>query len=156
VFLVGEHIRGLQDPLEGRFGRVVGFDDLGALTMLVNQLHGGKKPVDKFSPFILVEIVEPEDDLGVVEAFITQVLANEAPIFAFDVRVIVFVIFSGTSIVNGEIFFETAVISDRYSMPRWIPISDNSLWTAHKDNASAKAAYRPSDVWNRSNWCVAK
>ena len=68
--------------------------------MFLEELHGGHEEVEQQTPLGGVEIVQEGDDCWVIKTFVAQVLSHDGPVFFFDVRIIVFVIFAGTRVLD--------------------------------------------------------
>ena len=100
LFFVFRNRVGFEDSLQRRFGSVVFFDHFRAASIFVYKFGAGYKTVDEHSPLGSVEVVEHGHDDWIIEAFIAQVLPDNAPIFAFDVGVIVFMVFPGAGVLH--------------------------------------------------------
>ncbi len=59
----------------------------------------------KESPFVFVKVVEEINDLRIFETTVAKPLPDVSPVFTFDVSVIVFLVFSGSSELDGIISF---------------------------------------------------
>ena len=81
------------------------FDGFGADSFFGEEFHGGKEEVMKESPFMGIEVIEERDDSGIIEALIPEPLADVCPVLLFDMGVIIFVIGTATSKVDGMISF---------------------------------------------------
>lgn len=72
-------------------GGIEALEGLGADAFFGQEFGRGAEEVVEQAPFVAVEVVEEEeDDLGVIDAAITEPLADMGPVFLFDVGVIVF------------------------------------------------------------------
>jgi hypothetical protein len=92
---------GLQDSLERSFGSVVVFNGLGADSFFVDEFDGGAEEVKKESPFLGVEVIEEGDGFRVIEALVSEPLADMSPVFLFDMGVVIFVIGAAAGEVDG-------------------------------------------------------
>ena len=93
-------MRGLEESLEWGLRRVVAFDDFGFDAQLGDELNRREEEVHEETPLMSVELVESGGDARIVEAIIAQVLADDGPVFSFDMGVIVFLILTGSCILH--------------------------------------------------------
>ena len=53
------------------------------------------------APFVAIEVVQERDDLGVIEAFISEPLADVGPVFLFDMSIVLFVVGAAAGELDG-------------------------------------------------------
>ena len=94
-------MRRIEDSLVRGFGRVMVFDGFGADSFFGEEFHGGAEEVMKESPFLGIEVIEERDDLGIIEALISEPLADMSPVFLFDMGVVIFVIGAASGELDG-------------------------------------------------------
>ena len=92
---------GFQDSLVRGFGFIVTFDGLGSDAFFGQELDGRDEEVVVEPPLDFVKIVHHGNDLGVFEAPVAEPLADVGPVFSFDVSVVIFLVFSGASELDG-------------------------------------------------------
>ena len=73
------------------------FDDFRSDAFFLDKLGGRQKEVEKEAPFVVVEIVEGRDDLGILKTAIGKPLPDLSPVFLFDVSVVIFLVGPGAS-----------------------------------------------------------
>lgn len=95
----------LEGSLVRGFRRVMAFNGFGTDPFLREELHGGAEEIMKESPLFGIEVIEERDDSGIIEALIPEPLADVCPVLLFDMGVIIFVIGTATSKVDGMISF---------------------------------------------------
>ena len=81
------------------------FNGFGPDPFLREELHGRAEEIMKESPLFGIEVVKKRDDSGIIEALISEPLADVSPVFLFDMGVIVFAISTATGKVDGVISF---------------------------------------------------
>ena len=86
------------------FGRVVAFVGFGADSFFGEEFDGGAEEVVEESPFGAVQVIEEGDDLGVIESFISEPLANMGPVFLFDMGVVFVVVGAAAGELDGLFF----------------------------------------------------
>jgi len=62
--------------LEGGLGRIVVFDDVRTVAMLVEEFERGEEEVDQERELVGVEVIQERKDPGIVEPEIAEVLAH--------------------------------------------------------------------------------
>ena len=87
------------------FRRVMVFNGFGTDSFLRDELHGRAEEIMKESPLFGIEVIEERDDTGVIEALISEPLADVGPVLLFDMGVIIFVIGTAAGKVDGRISF---------------------------------------------------
>ncbi len=95
----------LESSLVRGFRRVMTFNGFGADPFLRDELHGRAEEIVEESPFFGIEVIEERDDFGIIEALISEPLADVCPVLLFDMGVIIFVIGTATGKVDGMISF---------------------------------------------------
>ena len=95
----------LEGSLVRGFRRVMAFNGFGTDPFLREELHGGAEEIMEESPLFGIEVIEERDDSGIIEALIPEPLADVCPVLLFDMGVIIFVIGTATSKVDGMISF---------------------------------------------------
>ena len=81
------------------------FNGFGADPFLRDELHGRAEEIKKESPLFGIEVIEERDDSGIIEALISEPLADVGPVLLFDVSVIIFVISAATGKRDGTLSF---------------------------------------------------
>ena len=85
----------------GGFGGVVAFEGFGADSFFGEEFDGGAEEVMEESPFVVVQVIEEGDDLGVIESFVSEPLADMGPVFLFDVGVVFVVVGAAAGELDG-------------------------------------------------------
>jgi len=83
------------------FRGVEDFDNFRAIPLLVDELERRDEEVKVKSPFSKVEIIEQGNCFRFVKSQVTNKLANVSPVLFFNMSIIIFLVFSGTSVLNG-------------------------------------------------------
>lgn len=86
--------------MERGLWRVVGFDGFGARALFVDELDRGEEEVEQESPLGGIELVELSNKVLLIKAFVTKVLSDVSPVFSLDVGVVIFLVFSGSSVLH--------------------------------------------------------
>jgi len=94
-------MRRFEDSLVGGFGCVVVFESFRADSFFGEEFHGGAEEVMKEPPLMTIEVIKERDDLGIIEALVAEPLTDMGPVFLFDMSVVVFVVGSGASKLDG-------------------------------------------------------
>ena len=81
LFGLGGDERRVNDSLVRGFGSVIAFVGFGAASFFGEEFDGGAKEVVEESPFVAVQVIEEGDDLGVIESFVSEPLADVGPVF---------------------------------------------------------------------------
>lgn len=100
---------GFQDSLVRCFGFIVTFDSFGSNAFFGQEFDGGDEEVVVEPPLVFVKVVHHGNDLGIFEALVPEPLTDVGPVFPFDVGVVVFLVFSGASELDGFISFPEIV-----------------------------------------------
>ena len=87
------------------FRGVMTFNGFGTDPFLRDELHGRGEEIKKESPLFGIEVVKKRDDSGIIEALISEPLADVCPVLLFDMGVIIFVIGTAAGKVDGMISF---------------------------------------------------
>jgi hypothetical protein len=95
----------LEGSLVRGFRRVMVFNGFGTDPFLREELHGRAEEIMKESPLFGIEVIEERDDSGIIEALISEPLADVCPVLLFDMGVIIFVIGTASGKVDGMISF---------------------------------------------------
>src|SRR5271157_1193370 len=96
---------GLEGSLVGGFRRVMTFNGFGADPFLRDELHGRAEEIMKESPLFGIEVIEERDDYGIIEALISEPLADVCPVVLFNMGVIIFVIGTARGKRDGTLSF---------------------------------------------------
>ena len=96
----------LEGSLIRGFRRVMAFNGFGTDPFLRDQLHGRAEEIEKESPLFGIEVVKKRDDFGIIEALISEPLADVCPVLLFDMGVIIFVIGTAAGKVDGMLSFD--------------------------------------------------
>jgi hypothetical protein len=105
IFSRGEDMGREEGSLVRGFRRVMTFNGFGTNPFLRDELHGRAEEIMKEPPFFGIEVIEERDGPGVIEALVAEPLADVCPVLLFDMGVIIFVISTATSKVDGMISF---------------------------------------------------
>ena len=81
------------------------FEGFRADAFFFEEFGGGAEEVMEESPLVSIEVVEERDDSGVIEALISEPLADVCPVLLFDMGVIIFVISTATGKRDGTLSF---------------------------------------------------
>jgi hypothetical protein len=95
----------LEGSLARGFRRVMAFNGFGTDSFLGDELHGGAEEIMKESPLFGIEVIEERDDFGIIEALISEPLADVCPVLLFDMGVIIFVVSTATGKIDGTFSF---------------------------------------------------
>ena len=113
IFGALREVCGVQDSKVRGFGIIVDFDDFRAETGFVQELGGRQEKVVEEPPLSRVEIVEELDQLGILEALVTQPLTDMGPVLLLDMGVVVLFVGSG----SGELDRWGSVLEVSDQMP---------------------------------------
>jgi hypothetical protein len=95
----------LEGSLARGFRRVMAFNGFGTDSFLGDELHGGAEEIMKESPLFAIEVIEERDDFGIIEALISEPLADVCPVLLFDMGVIIFVVSTATGKIDRTFSF---------------------------------------------------
>ena len=95
----------LEGSLARGFRRVMAFNGFGTDSFLGDELHGGAEEIMKESPLFGIEVIEERDDFGIIEALISEPLADVCPVLLFDMGVIIFVVSTATGKIDRTFSF---------------------------------------------------
>ena len=86
---------GFKNSLIGGLGFVVAFDGFGSDPLFGEKFDGRDEEVVVKAPLGFVEVIEEGHDLRIFESPVAEPLADVSVVFAFDVSVVIFLIFPG-------------------------------------------------------------
>jgi len=92
------------------FGSVVAFVGFGADSFFGEEFDGGAEEVVEESPLLAVQVIEEGDDLGVIESFVSEPLADMGPVFLFDVGVVFVVVGAAAGELDGLFFLSEVTV----------------------------------------------
>jgi len=95
----------LEGSLVRGFRGVMVFNGFGTDPFLRDELHGRAEEIMKEPPLFGIEVIEERDDPGIIEALISEPLADVCPVLLFDMGVIIFVISTATGKRDGTLSF---------------------------------------------------